>query len=117
AHRARELHGPAEAKVAAAVDGVAVAAGKCLAGEVGEQPFRDSAAVEADAGRARDRPSGRVERDLRPASARIRRRRLPRRRAVEADGQGERLVEIAPVAGVLDLADQSRVDETARAPG
>jgi len=111
--RARDLLGPADEQVAGAVDGEARMRCECFAEQVGEQPLGQSAAVQHQARRARDRACLEVDFELPPAPRRRRGGGLAGGRKRERGGERERLAQIAGVAGALELSYERAVDEAA----
>ena len=112
-----ERVGAADPDVAAAVDDEARVAAQPLGDQVGGEALAGAAGVEADAGRAGDRPGRVVDLEAAPARRRVGARRAPRRRLGERGAQ-RRAGHPGPrgdVAGGLDLADQGRVDQAAAA--
>src|SRR5207302_10635086 len=103
----------AEPHVTAAVHHERVVTGEACGQLVREHAFGDSARVEHDAARTRDRAGTGLDPDLRPAPLRVRTagapRRSQRKRFAERPAAG---FEVLVVAGLLDLANERRVDET-----
>jgi hypothetical protein len=111
-HLARDAASAADREVAGAVDRKAGVCPERLREHVGEQALREAAGIELDARRARDARRALVDVEEAPARAAARRRGSARRRERERELQRQRPAQVAHVAAVLDLVEQSAIDQS-----
>jgi hypothetical protein len=112
--RAFSLRAAADADVAGAVDREGVVAVEALCEQITEQALGEAAAVEADARWSEDGVGPEVDAQKPPVRCRVGSCGGARRRVSECATQVGRVGDVGRVSGVLDRAEQRRVDQAAR---